>query len=148
MEIGNSGYNLVDFDHFRSEILAELRRVKYHDLEDMVCRMGKTYDETMEVLDRKCTSTTSIGSTLPPEKYKNSDIDLTLKSLLPNGVKINITVDHSRLSSNLTTNKTKRFTKNISSTHFNVYQSHSRVLSHIKGFIQKIPGTYKSQKTD
>ena len=33
IEKENSGYNLTDFDHFTKEILAELRKVKYKDLE-------------------------------------------------------------------------------------------------------------------
>ena len=34
-EIENSGYNLVSFDHFKSVILAELKRVK--------CKISKTW---------------------------------------------------------------------------------------------------------
>ena len=36
MERENSGYILAGFDLLKSEIIAELRRVKYKDLEDMV----------------------------------------------------------------------------------------------------------------
>ena len=36
IEIENSGYSLAGFDLFKSEILAELRIVKYNDLEDTV----------------------------------------------------------------------------------------------------------------
>ena len=35
IERENSGYNVAGFDHFRSETLAELKRVNYKDLEDM-----------------------------------------------------------------------------------------------------------------
>ena len=43
-----------------------------------------------------------------------------LKSLLPNKVKVKITFDDIRLRSNLTTNKTKKFTKNLFSRQFYV----------------------------
>ena len=35
-EIENGAHNLAGFHHFRIEVLAELERVKYEDLEDMV----------------------------------------------------------------------------------------------------------------
>ena len=35
-EIENSGNNSARFDHFKSERLTELGRVKYRDFEDMV----------------------------------------------------------------------------------------------------------------
>ena len=34
--IENSGYNSAGFDHIRNEMLTELKRVKYRDLEEMV----------------------------------------------------------------------------------------------------------------
>ena len=105
IEIENSGYNLTSFDHFKSEILAELGR-KFHHLEDMVYRMELTYDEIMDVLEIKYTSATSIGYTLPPGIYEISDLISMINSLLPDGVKVNITIDDIRLRSNLTTNKT------------------------------------------
>ena len=43
--------------------------------------------------------------------YEIFDIKLMLKSLLPDDVKVNITINDIRLRSNLTTNKTIRFTK-------------------------------------
>ena len=39
IETEKSGYNLAAFDQFKSEILAELKRVKYTDFEDMIDRM-------------------------------------------------------------------------------------------------------------
>ena len=38
IEKESSGYNIASFDQFKSEALSELKRVKYRDLEDMVCR--------------------------------------------------------------------------------------------------------------
>ena len=53
LETENRSYNFAGFDHFKSEILAKLRRVKYKELEDMVYRMGLTYDEIVDILDIK-----------------------------------------------------------------------------------------------
>ena len=36
IDIQNSGYISAGFDHFKLQILAELRRVNDHDLEDML----------------------------------------------------------------------------------------------------------------
>ena len=38
---------------FKTEISEELKNVKYNDLEDMVYRMQLTYDEFMDLLDKK-----------------------------------------------------------------------------------------------
>ena len=67
IEIEKSGYNLAGFDPFKSKKLAELRRVKYHDLRDLVYRLELTYDEDMDVIGMNELSATSIGYTLPPE---------------------------------------------------------------------------------
>ena len=77
---------------------------KFHDLEVMVYRMELTYEESRDVLDRKITSATSIGYTLPPGICEIRDNDLMLKSLLPDEVKVNLTNDDIRLKQNLTTN--------------------------------------------
>ena len=84
MEIGNSGYNLESLDHFKKEILAELKRLKYKDLEDTVYRMELTYDEIVGILDVNSIAGSSTAYTLAPGIYKISDINLMLKSLLPN----------------------------------------------------------------
>ena len=52
-KVQNNGYNSTGFDHFKSEKLAELRRVKYKDLEDMVYRMELTSEEIVVILDVK-----------------------------------------------------------------------------------------------
>ena len=110
----NRGYSLAYFDHFKSEILAEEKKVKYDDLEGMVCRMELTYDEIMDVLDIKFTSATSIRYTLATGIYEVSENILLLKSLLPNVVKVYITFDDDiRLKSNLITKKTLNFIKKI-----------------------------------
>ena len=72
---------------------------------------------------------------------------LRLKSLLPNEVKVEITINDIRLKSNITTNKTIKFTK-ISFNYIilGCTQSHSGELGDIDGFVQLFPGFYKSDK--
>ena len=70
--------------------------------------MELTYDEFMDVLDINFTSGTSVGNTIPPGFYKSSVINLMLKSLLPDEVKVNITIADVRLRSNLTHKNTKK----------------------------------------
>ena len=74
--------------------------------------MDLTYKESMDVLDINYTSATSIGYTLPVGRNQIIDNDLMLKSLRPDGVKLNITIDDIRLKTNLFTNNTIRFTRN------------------------------------
>ena len=49
--------------------------------------------------------------TLEPGIYEISDMNLMLKSLLPEEVKVIITIDDIRLKTNLTSIRTIRFTK-------------------------------------
>ena len=70
-----------------------------------------------------------------------------LRSLLPKEVKVNFTIDSVGLKSNLTTNKTKGFTKKsffLYNTGF--IESRSGALGDIDGFVQLIPGTYKGNE--
>ena len=70
IKLENSGYELEGFDHFESEILTELERVRYRDLEDMVYRMELSYDEIVDILDVKYIAGSTTGYTLPPSIYK------------------------------------------------------------------------------
>ena len=71
----------------------------------MVHRMPITYDETVDKLDIKYIAGSTIGYTLRPELYEISDLNLMIESLLPNKVRVNITIDDIRLRSNLTADK-------------------------------------------
>ena len=72
---------------------------------------------------------------------------MTLKKLLPDEVKVNITIDDIRLKSNSTTNKTIRFTKKTFLYVFlGLTQPHLSELGDIEGLAQLTPGTYKSDK--
>ena len=113
----------------------------------MVFRMELTYHEVAEILDTKYIDAKSTGYTFPPGSYEVFDINLMLKSSLPDEVKVNITIDDIRLRSNLTTNKTISFTKkSFLYTLLGFNQSHPGPLGDIEGFVQLIPGTYKRDK--
>ena len=83
-----------------------MKEAKYNDLEDLVYRMQLTYDEIMDILDLKYISTKRTGYSLNPGIYEVVDINNTLKHILPDNVKVNITIDDVRLKSNLKTNQT------------------------------------------
>ena len=75
------------------------------------------------------------------------DLNNSLKHILPNNVKVNITKDDVRLKSNLKTNQTLIFTEK-----FFFYpilgftRSRSSPLDDIDGFYRLIAGSYKSVK--
>ena len=118
---------------------------KKRHLEDMVYRIQLTYDEIVDILNFKYVAGSTKGNTLPPGVYENIDTNFMSKSLFPKEVKVNITIDDVRLKSNLTTNKTIRFTKqSFFYTILGSIQSHSGELGDIPDFVQLIPGTYKS----
>ena len=96
IKIESSDYNLAGFDHFKSEVLADIRTVKYRDLEDMVYRMKLTYDEIVDLLDLKCCSGSIVGYALQPGLYDISD-NLMLESLVLNDVKVKNIIDDNRI---------------------------------------------------
>ena len=102
-------YSSSDFDRSKEEILEELKKF-YHDLEDLVYRMQLTYDEIIDILDIKNNPTRRTSYTLPVGVYEVSDIDWMFKSLLPNNVKVSVTIDNIRLKSNLKIFQTSIFT--------------------------------------
>ena len=53
--------------------------------------MGLTYIEYVDILDIKYIARSTIGKTTG--MYDNNDLNLMLKSLLPNDVRIDITID-------------------------------------------------------
>ena len=97
-------YSLSSLGMFKDEIPEELKNVKYNDLEDLVYRFQLTYDEILNILDMKYISTKRTGYSLNPGIYEVVDLNKTLKHILPNNVKVNITIDDIRLKSNLKTN--------------------------------------------
>ena len=147
IKIGDREYKLSDFDNQKNEILEELKNVEYNDLADLVYRMQLTYDEIIDVLDLKYISTERSGYSLNPGIYEIVDLNNTLKHILPDNVKVNITIDDIRLKSNLKINQTLIFTeKSFFYTILGFTQSISYPLDDIDRFYQIIAGSYESNK--
>ena len=95
----------------------------------------------------KCIDASTSGYTLPPGIYEVSDINLMLKSILPDDGKVIITFHHNKLKSNLTSNNTITFTEtSFFCTILGFTKIHLGLLSDIEGFVQLTPGSYKSDK--
>ena len=77
----------------------------------MVYRFQLTYDEIIKILDFKNVPTKRTGYSLNPGMYEVADSNNTLKHILPNIVKVSVTIDDVRLKSNLKVNQTLVFTK-------------------------------------
>ena len=147
IKIGDKEYKLSDFDTKKVEILEELRKVKYNDLRDLIYRMKLTYNEIIDVLDLEYIPTKRIGYSLDPGIYEVVDLKNTLKHILPDNVKISITIDDIRLKSNLKINQTLIFTeKSFFYKILGFTQSRSYPLNDIDGFYQLIAGSYISDK--
>ena len=147
IKIGDKEYKLSDFDTQKNEIIEELRKVKYNDLRDLIYRMQLTYNEIIDILDLKYISTKTVGYSVEPNIYNVVDLNKTLKNILPNNVKINVTIDERKYKTDLEINQTLIFTnKSFFYTILGFTQSHQGPLNDIEGFYQIIPGTYKSDK--
>ena len=147
IKIGDKEYKLSDFDNQKYEIIKQLKKAKYKDLRDLVYRMQLTYDEIIDVIDLKYNSTKRIGFSLDPGFYGIVDLNNTLKHILPNNIKVNITIDDIRLKSNLKINQTLIFSeKSFFYTILGFTQSRSYPLDDIDGFHQLISGSYKSDR--
>ena len=147
IKIGNNEYKLSDFDTQKHEILEELKNAKYNDLEDLVYRMQLTYNEIINILDLKYIGTKRISYSIEPNIYNVVDLNKTLKNILPDNVKINITIDERKYKTDLKINQTLIFTnKSFFYTILGFTQSYSYPLDDIDGFYQLIPGSYKSEK--
>ena len=132
---------------FKHEILEDLKNAKFNDLEDMVYRFQLTYDEIMDILDLKYIPTKRTGYSLNPGIYEVIDLKNTPKYILPNNVKVNITIDDIRLKSNLKTNQILLFTnKSFFYTILGHTQSHQGPLNDIEGLYQILAGSYKSDR--
>ena len=147
IKIADNEYKLSDFDNQKYEILEELKKVKYNDLEDLVYRMRLSYDEIMEILDLKYIPTKRTGYTLNPGIYEIVDLNNTLKYILPDNVKLTVSIDDIRLKSNLKINQTLIFTeKSFFYTILGFTQSRSYPLEDIDGHYQIIAGSYTSDR--
>ena len=66
---------------------------KYNVLEDLVSRFQLTYDEIIGVLDLKYIPTKRTGYSLNPGIYEKIDMNTTLKHILPDNLKIAVTIE-------------------------------------------------------
>ena len=140
-------YSLSSLGMFKDEILGELKNVKYNDLEDLVYRFKLTYDEIMDILDLKYIPTKRTGYSIEPNIYNMVDLNNTLKNILPDNVKIDVTIDERKYKTDLKINQTLIFTnKSFFYTILGFTQSHQGPLNDIEGFYQILPGSYKSDK--
>ena len=88
----------------------------------MVHRFQFSYDEILDILDLKYIPTKRIGFSLKPNINQISDINNTLKNILPKIVKISVTIDEKIYKSNSKINQTLIFTnKNFLSYYTRFY---------------------------
>ena len=78
---------------FKEEIFEELKKAKYKDIEDLVYRFQLNFDEIIDILDLKFIPTKRISYSLKPNIYQLSDKNNILKNILPDNVKISVTID-------------------------------------------------------
>ena len=101
--------------------------------------MQLTYDEIIDVLALKYISTERRGYSPNPGIYEVIDLNNTLKHILPDNVKVSITIDDIRLKSNLKINQILIITeKFFFYTILGFTQSRSYPLDDIDGFFQLI----------
>ena len=147
IKIGDNEYILSDFDNQKNEILEELKKVKYNDFEDLVYTMRLSYDEIMDILDLKYIPTKRTGYSLNPGIYEVIDLNNTLKYILPDNVKVSVTIDDIKSKSNLKINQTLVFTeKSFFYTILGFTRSRSYPLDDVDEFYQLIAGSFKSDK--
>ena len=91
-------YSLSSLGIFKEEILEELKKAQYNDLEDLVYRFQLTYDEILVILKLKDFPTKRIDYSLKPNKYQIGDINKTLKNILPDNVKLSVIIDEKILN--------------------------------------------------
>ena len=146
MKNGDKKCNLSDLDTRKIEIIKELKRVNSKLLEKMVYGMELTYTEIVDILDVKKIAGSTIGYTSTPKIHEITDINLMLKSSLPNKVEVIIINDNNKRKSNCTNKKTITFTGKSFFTVLGFIQSHLGPLGDTGGFVQLIPGSYKSDR--
>ena len=95
----------------KNEILEEIKKEKYNDLEDLVYRMQPTYCKIIDIPDLNYIPTKRTGYSINPGIYQVVDLNNTSKYILSNNMKVIVTIDDVRLKSNLKKNQTLIFTK-------------------------------------
>ena len=87
-----------------------MKIAKYNDLENLVYRFQLTYDEIIDILDLKYIPKKRSSYSLNPGFYEVVDLNNTLKYILPDNVKVSVTIDDVRLKSNSKNIQTLKFT--------------------------------------
>ena len=82
----------------------------------MVYRLQLTYDEIIDILDLKYILTKRTDYSLNPGIYEVVDLNNILKYILPDNVKVSVSIDGVRLKSNLKINHTLILLKSLSFT--------------------------------
>ena len=114
---------------------------------DKVQRFQLTYDDILDILDLKKFPTIRTGYSLNRGICETTDINKTVEKISPDIVKVSLTIDDTRLKSNLKINQTLFFTKIFFlHTILGFTQSHFYSLNDIDGFYQLIAGSCKSNK--
>ena len=72
--------------------------------------MQLTYNEIINILDLKYLSTKRTGYSIEPNIYDIVDLNKTLKNILPNNIKINVSIDERKYKTDLKINQTLIFT--------------------------------------
>ena len=109
--------------------------------------MKLTHDEIINILDFKYIPTKGTGCFLNPSIYEIVDLYNTLRYILPDSVKVDVSIDDIRLKSNLKINQTLIFTKkSFFYTILGFNQSHQGPSNDIEGFYQILPGSYISDR--
>ena len=105
------------------------------------------YDEIINIIDFKYIPKKRIGYSMKPNIYNVVDLNINLKNILPENVKISVNIDEKKYKSNLKINQTLIFTnKSFFHTILGFTQSHSYPLDDKDGFYQLIAGSYESDK--
>ena len=109
--------------------------------------MQVTYDEIINILDLKYIPTKRTGYSMEPNIYNVDNLNKTLRNILPNNVKKNVSIDERKYKTDLKINQTLIFTnKSFFYTILGFTQSHQGPLNDIEGFYQILPGSYENDK--
>ena len=113
----------------------------------MVYRMQLTYDENIGFSNLEFIPTKRTGLSLNPGIYEITDKNTTLQLILPDNVKVTVTIDNPRIKSKLKIEQNLIFTDKIFfHTLLGLTRSLSYALNDIDGFYQLIAGSYKSNE--
>ena len=97
----------------------------------------------MDILDLEYIPTKRTGYSLNPGIYEVIDLNTNLEYILPDNVKVNITIDDIRVKSNLRNIQTLIFTnKSFFCSIIGFTQSHQCSLNDTEGFYQILPESY------